>query len=348
MFRLICTLQADNVKHILRTLIGAWLCVSASVTGACDFRLGSSGDTSIELETRSFAANGVAGGVLRFATNFPAETALVVLGPLGDAQAVEILKREQNASGQSSIHFRSAGPPGRAVFFTNHGAVVVLNFAGAGRMDSDGDGFPDAVELTAAADRSAFRAWFLRIADSQYLRTSHAWNRGERDCSGLIRFAYREALKKHDARWQRRSGVVLDKNLPDVRRYHYPAVPVLGERIFRVATGRSPIEANFADFASAEFLARLNARRIGRDPGAALPGDLLFFWNPDDSEMPFHSMIVAENDPRNGAVILYHTGGEAGIKRVPIAYLLESEDVRWRPTVGNDRFLGVYRFHILD
>ena len=218
----------------------------------------------------------------------------------------------------------------------------------SGAVDLDEDGFPDAAELISEEDRTAFRRWFVRVAESQIVRQSFAWNPQERDCSGLIRFAYREALKRHDAAWQRRSGVVVDKNLSDVRRFQYPEIPHLGERLFRVAdSGRGFAPADFAPFAEAEYLMRLNSRRVGVDLAEARPGDLLFYFNPEHAEAPYHSMIVVENSPA-GVWIIYHTGSEAGLKRVPADYLLESPDPRWRPVPHNPAFQGVFRFLILE
>lgn len=290
-----------------------------------------------------FVANGVAGGRLEFAAARGDSNSLVAIGPLGVVSAITELKRERPRPNAARIFFRSTQTAGRVVYFTNHGDVVVIEFVSNENADQDDDGFPDAVELTTAADREAFRAWFVRIAGSQYLKPSFAWNQKERDCSGLIRFAYREALKKHTAEWQLRSGVVLDKNLPDVQSYNYPDVPRIGEKIFRVGPGPN----DFAEFANAELLARWNTTRVGRDLSNAEPGDVLFYFNAYNRDAPYHSMIVTENWNRR-ITILYHTGSEAGIKRVPAEYLLESADPAWRPVAENQRFLGVYRFRILD
>ena len=131
----------------------------------------------------------------------------------------------------------------------------MLNFY-AGPDDLDGDGFPDAAELNTREDRQAFRAWFVRIAEAQFVQESPAWGAGERDCAGLIRFAYREALKEHDQEWQSRTGIPIDKNLMDVVRFRYPSVPVLGARLFRVRprSGASIDPENFSEFASAAYL----------------------------------------------------------------------------------------------
>jgi hypothetical protein len=128
-----------------------------------------------------------------------------------------------------------------------------------------------------------------------------------------------------------------------VSRYRYPDVPVLRENLFRVAGGAG----QFAAFVSAEYLMRWNTTRVSRDIHQAEAGDLLFYFNGYHAEAPYHSMIVTENHAGQVSV-LYHTGGEAGIKRVQTDYLMRSPDARWRPVPQNESFLGVFRFHILD
>jgi uncharacterized protein YfaT (DUF1175 family) len=54
-------------------------------------------------------------------------------------------------------------------------------------------------------------------------------------------------------------------------------------------------------------------------------------------------MIVLGND------VVYHTGEPAGaVRRVALAALLAHPDARWQPRADNPRFLGVYRWRILD
>jgi len=103
--------------------------------------------------------------------------------------------------------------------------------------DTDGDGFPDAVELTSAEDRTNFRRWFMNIAESQYYRMDDAWRAEDKDCAGLIRFAFREALKKHDNEWLKKRNFLVDSNIPDIKKYHYPDVPIIGTNIFRTKGG---------------------------------------------------------------------------------------------------------------
>lgn len=61
--------------------------------------------------------------------------------------------------------------------------------------DTDGDGFPDPAELLDETQRSFFRRWFVSIAQSQFYYVHPHWPDVRRDCTGLICFAYKEALK---------------------------------------------------------------------------------------------------------------------------------------------------------
>jgi uncharacterized protein YfaT (DUF1175 family) len=263
-------------------------------------------------------------------------------GPFGEEKSISVITRRKEAR-REVVVFQSTRLPGR-VLFAAGGRKLYLTFYKI-PPDIDGDGFPDEAELDTEADRLAFREWFVRIADSQFLKKSGGWSGEQRDCSGLIRFAYREALKKHDERWQRSTGIVLDKNLPDVRKYNYPAVPMLGTKIFKRAKGPADDMRSFGSFADTESLARYNTVLVTRRIAESRKGDLLFFQNIVNRESPFHAMIVAENEGGRVAVI-YHTGRGDVLKRVPASYLDSSR--RFRPVEGDENFLGVHRFHILE
>ena len=48
-------------------------------------------------------------------------------------------------------------------------------------------------------DRAAFRAWFTYLADAEFVRRSADVT----DCAGLVRHAFREALRPHTPEWRR-------------------------------------------------------------------------------------------------------------------------------------------------
>lgn len=283
-----------------------------------------------------FPADGVSGGSIRAELT----DGTVLSGPAGRTAAIEIVAREKD-SGADVIYFRSTGKPGTATFRTSDGAVLHLTFF-KNDGDIDGDGFPDVIELSSEDDRAAFRRWFVRIAQSQFLKRNASWNDRERDCAGLIRYSYREALKKHDERWIRRSGIVIDKNIPDVKKYSYPDVPLVGERIFKISDGDASDMKTFGDFADAATIALLNAFPVSRNLSDAESGDILIFRFEENGEYPYHTMIVESGD---SVKCIYHTGTADLIKRVDPSYLAGSP---YEPSAQNRRFLGVYRFHILE
>jgi uncharacterized protein YfaT (DUF1175 family) len=232
----------------------------------------------------------------------------------------------------------------------------------ADAADTDSDGFPDAAELSTEEDREAFRRWFAAIAAAQYYRPDDAWAAVHRDCAGLLRFAYKEALKAHDSAWRARRGYLPDASMPDVKKYRYPNVPVLGERLFRVAagryTGQTDVAAAFSPTATAKWLLAENVVPIPE--ARAGVGDLLFFEDPEAPGMAFHSMVYLadlEAVPGERDWVVYHTGPDhrsdgqvlpGTVRKVRLSQLLEHPDEKWRPRADNPHFLGFYRWKIAD
>jgi uncharacterized protein YfaT (DUF1175 family) len=225
--------------------------------------------------------------------------------------------------------------------------------------DSDDDGIPDREELRAFGDRENFRKWFTSIAEEQFYRPSREWNEDQRDCAGLVRFAWREALRAHDRAWLLRMGEGYDPVAPDVRAYTLERSPV-GERLFRTAAG-SFAESNLSDgtfsgFADARTLKEFNSRFVSRDPREAEAGDLLFFRRPWVRKYPYHVMLFLgrARTRAEGANdwVVYHTGSspaDAGeVRKVRLSVLARHPDPRWRPVFGNKNFLGFYRLKILE
>jgi uncharacterized protein len=225
--------------------------------------------------------------------------------------------------------------------------------------DSDADGIPDSAELRTHADRESFRRWFTAIAEAQFYEPSREWNEGQRDCAGLVRFAWREALRRHDRRWLARMGPAYEQVAPDVRAYTLERGP-LGEKIFRASFGsfrESDLrDATFSEFADARTLRSHNVEFVSRDTRRAEPGDLLFFFQHWQQKYPFHVMIFLgpARAASEGASdwVVYHTGAAAAdagtVKKVRLAVLREHPDARWRPVERNRNFQGVFRLKILQ
>lgn len=220
--------------------------------------------------------------------------------------------------------------------------------------DSAGDGTPDFLRLH-GEDAAAFRQWFTFLAEVPYYQRRPPAEIA--DCAGLIRFAYREALSRHDAAWAERMKLPVFPPFPSVRAYTWPFTP-LHAALFRTRPGPFvPADLNsgaFSEFADAKTLERCNTHRISRDIRQARPGDLLFFRQAGGT-LAFHSMIWlgrSEVEPRAEEDVIYHTGpidGHSGeIRRLTVEQLLRYPEPRWRAVEGNSNFLGVYRWNILD
>jgi uncharacterized protein YfaT (DUF1175 family) len=224
--------------------------------------------------------------------------------------------------------------------------------------DLDHDGIPDNSELRSFNDRENFRRWFTWIAEMQFYKLSDEWNSEQRDCAGLVRFAWRESLRTHDRPWYRRMGENYDPVAVDVT-VNLTSEP-LREKLFRTAPGTysSSDVANgkFSEFADAQTLKMFNATFVGREREEARPGDLLFFHQPWVQKYPYHVMIflgesrLASEGARDWVV--YHTGAspaDAGtVKKVRLAVLDQHPNKRWRPIQSNPNFLGFYRLKILN
>ena len=231
--------------------------------------------------------------------------------------------------------------------------------------DSDGDGVPDVAELRSFDDRDSFRRWFAYIAEMQFYKLSDAWNEDQRDCAGLVRFAWREALCVHDRTWYQsinKGGEAYEAVAPDVKAYDLKRSP-LGDKLFRADFGSfqqsdlaDPANCKFSEFADARTLKNYNVTFISLDRRQTRRGDLLFFNQPWVQKFPYHVMIFigdAHHDGEGaGDWVVYHTGSSPNdkgeVKKVRLAVLDHHPDLRWRPVSNNPNFLGFYRLKILE
>lgn len=229
--------------------------------------------------------------------------------------------------------------------------------------DRFGDGTPDFLRLTDPADAAAFRRWFTLIAEYQAIRPQNDVPAEIADCASLLRYGYREALKRHDESWLQTTGIAVSALPGEIRAWNYPHTP-LGAELFRVRPGvfvpGDLANGAFAQFADAKTLVERNAYLVSRDVRQALPGDLLFYRQFGQSS-PWHSMIVIRNG--HDAEVVYDTGPEHShdeparedsahhargeLRRVLLADLLNHPQPQWRPLPANPNFLGVYRWNIL-
>lgn len=176
-----------------------------------------------------------------------------------------------------------------------------------------------------------FRAWMLRIISTQLSGgPSPRWN--NRDCAGLVRFAVAEALREHDEKWRRASGLAGVPLPPEVGLD--PAQQALRNR-WRLADGSR------AAYAGALELVQENTRFVSKDCNLAVAGDLLFFDQGDAQ----HLMVWM------GSFIAYHTGEatptDNGLRAVTLRELQRWPDTRWQPSAANPNFAGIYRLAFL-
>jgi uncharacterized protein YfaT (DUF1175 family) len=220
--------------------------------------------------------------------------------------------------------------------------------------DSGSDGTPDFLRLEDESDRAAFRGWMTYLAELQYFISPNARPQEIIDCSSLVRFCYREALREHDAAWI--AGVKLPIVFADssIKKYSFPHTS-LGPDIFRTRGGSySPQDGAFAEFADAKTLREFNTFFVSRDVSRAQPGDILFYRRDTVKGPSYHSMIfIGPSKVKHDAEIyvVYHTGPDGSndgeIRRLTLTQLLHFPNPQWQPIAANEHFLGVYRWNIL-
>lgn len=195
-------------------------------------------------------------------------------------------------------------------------------------------------------DEKALRLAVTRLALYQAKKISPQWEKIQRDCAGLVRFSYREALRIRSPEDGKKLGIPNALHLPvisDFTRKHFSDI----SHLWQMGIDREG-KARFGAFADAETLIGYNFRKKARDLAYARNGDLLVFQKAMENDEPYHLMIFIEN--RTNSLAVYHNGAthdEAQVRVVSIADLLQSPDPVWIPTAGNPHFLGVYEWNRL-
>jgi uncharacterized protein YfaT (DUF1175 family) len=177
-----------------------------------------------------------------------------------------------------------------------------------------------AASVAGAPSEILLRRIVAETALAQLSRIERDWDEAQRDCAGLVRFAYRAAFKRLD-----------------------PSRAAAGP--FHDAAGGP------AHFADAATLLRTSFALIGRDDAARdvlRSGDLVAFARQDEAgETVYHLMLVVRpEDPAHGRVlVVYHPGtkGEA-LRAGALDDLARDAPRGWRPVPDNPLFLGFYRF----
>ena len=162
------------------------------------------------------------------------------------------------------------------------------------------------------------RQLIAEVAIAQVRSIDPAWNEAQRDCAGLVRFAYRTAFTRLRAGARNRPLFIDDYNRP-------------------------------ADFADAETLVTRSFVPLGRGDDArhALrSGDLLAFRaERADGEVVWHLMLAVLPAPGTEARVVYHPGEPgARVRTGTLAALAREAPLEWRPSPENPAFLGYFRF----
>ncbi|MBF5046076.1 DUF1175 family protein [Aggregicoccus sp. 17bor-14] len=157
-----------------------------------------------------------------------------------------------------------------------------------------------------------------RVALAQVRAQDPAWQPSQRDCAGLVRFAFRTAYRR--------------------------AAPTrLAQPLWRDAAGAP------SDFADAETLLSRSFAPLGRGEAAReglRSGDLVAFRMERDAGPVFHLMLVVRPEDRAHAParVVYHPGERGAAVRTGRLDALATEAPReWRPVPENPAFVGFFR-----
>ncbi len=168
------------------------------------------------------------------------------------------------------------------------------------------------------------------------------------DCAGLVRHAFREALRAHTPEWRRLNAIPGLPAFADVRQPPRPAAA--GWPLFRVSAAPG---ARAQEFANARTIIQYNARPLGRDLRALQAGDLLYFT--DAERQTDHLMVFigrSSFEPAGSDWVVYHTGPDGAtdgeVRKVTLGELAAHPIARWRPIAANPRFAGAFRLSALD
>jgi uncharacterized protein YfaT (DUF1175 family) len=157
------------------------------------------------------------------------------------------------------------------------------------------------------------------VALAQLEKFDPLWQPAQRDCAGLVRFAFRSAHKRF-----------------------FP------ERLARPLW--LDVQSRPSEFADAETLLMRSFVPLGRDEAtreSLQTGDLVAFRQENDEGPVFHLMLVVRPGDKAHAParVVYHPGEKGAAVRTGVLHRLATEaPLEWRPVPQNTAFLGFFRF----
>lgn len=176
-----------------------------------------------------------------------------------------------------------------------------------------------ALALSGVPSERLARRIVAETAAAQVTAPDPAWEEGQRDCAGLVRFVYRAAFLRL-------------------------APERVAAGLWRDAAGRP------SAFADAATLLRHAFVLLGRGPEArhaVRSGDLAAFVREGEEGPVHHLMLVVrpEDPAHGGARVVYHPGEQgAPVREGLLDDLAREAPPGWRPVPENPLFLGFYRF----
>lgn len=160
-------------------------------------------------------------------------------------------------------------------------------------------------------------------------RQNFRWDAANRDCAGLVRYVFHEALSRHSESFF--------THYPDMARVsNYSGARELA------ATARYWAEGN----QTAPDLLR-HARYLGRETESQnlKTGDILYYESPTWHIR--HVMLVVRSG--NTVFLVYHTGDQRDELRLrTVDDMRRQNEPQWHPDRENPVFRGIYRAHFLD
>ncbi len=357
----------DRKKHLIGIGLGLTLAALALLASSWRFRPGKAERLVLTAEPNRLVADGNSkttlllwardekgrGTALRGQVTFEVSPMKGIV-TLSDGQSWSSNRREVRATAAAGVQTGTAKVVARMGWLVSDTVTVETI---PSYEDRNEDGFPDVAQLSGEQDKERFREWFASIAEAQYYQTSDLWHKEQQDCGGLIRFAYREALKRHDRGWLGHFKFLTEPGIGDVEAFNYPAMPLLGLALFRTKPGafrpEDLADSTFSIFCEAKYLPAYNCAALGYNERSVRKGDLLFFFHYDDPEMPYHGIIFTGASPEGEEDWLaYHTGPVEGtkgiVKKVRLRDLKQHPEEKWRPLQSNKYFLGYYRWRIVS